>query len=222
MAKIHVNKKYYLSDFTARIGSIEDFLALSEHTLDWQFRVERQRIQHLDAKQFPIPEDIIDHCSYRNHFIEKAEERFTVDLPVFLRHTALMALTSAVETASTDLKKFTEANFNQVKGKKDPVTIMRIFNERFSLGEDKLLTDFRHLVTVRHFIVHNRRDRKYNLDDAVRALGPHFRIGIMLWRGEQVFIDRGGLDPHLSRMKDFIPKLCEDAARNGLWASRSA
>jgi hypothetical protein len=40
-------------------------------------------------------------------------KRFTVGLPVFLRHTALMALTSAVETASTDLKKFTEASFNQ-------------------------------------------------------------------------------------------------------------
>jgi hypothetical protein len=141
---------------------------------------------------------------------------------VFLRHTALIALTSAVETASTDLKRFTEAKFNQVKGKKDPVTIMRIFNERFSLGEDKLLANFRHLITVRNFIVHNRRDRKYNLEDAVRALGPHFRMGNMLWRGEQVLIDRGGLESHLSRMKDFIPKLCEDAARNGLWASHSA
>ena len=120
-------------------------------------------------------------------------KRFTVGLPVFLRHTALMALTSAVETASTDLKRFTEANFNQIKGKKDPMTIIRIFNERFSLGEDKLLADFRHLVTVRHFIVHNRPDGKYNLDDAVRALGPHFRIGNMLWRDEQVFIGRGGL-----------------------------
>jgi hypothetical protein len=79
-----------------------------------------------------------------------------------------MALTSAVERASTDLKTFSEANFNQVKGKKDPVTIMIIFNDRFSLGEDKLLADFRHLVTVRNFIVHNRRDRDYNLDDAVR------------------------------------------------------
>jgi hypothetical protein len=88
MARIDVNKKYYLSDFTARIGSIEDFLALSEHTLDLQFRVERQRIQHLAVKQFHIPEDIIHHCSYRNHLVEKAEERFIVGLPVFLRHTA--------------------------------------------------------------------------------------------------------------------------------------
>jgi hypothetical protein len=95
---------------------------------------------------------------------------------------------------------------------------MTIFNKSLLLGADQLLTDFRHLVTVRNFVVHNRRDRKHILDDAVSALQPHFRISNVLLRGKQVFIERGGLEPHISRMKDFIPKLWEACDRKGLFS----
>jgi hypothetical protein len=212
-----ISQTYYALDFIERLNSIEDFLALSEHTLDWQLRVEHQRIQNLDEDKFPIAEDF-DPRLYRTELMENATERFTTTLPTFLRHTSLMAFTSAVEIAAIDLKNRTEANFSNIKDKQDSVTIMILFNTHLLLGAEKLLADFRNLVTVRNFIVHNRPDRKHNLDDAVSALGPHFRISNILLRGKHVFIERGGLEPHISRMKDFIPKLWEACDRKGLFS----
>ena len=219
MAKIYLerlfNQTHYALDFIERLNSIEDFLALSEHTFDWQLRVELQRIQKLDEDKFPIPKDF-DPRSYRTELMENAKERFTVTLPTFLRRTALMAFTSAVEIAAIDLKNDTKAsfklNFKQIKSKNDVVMIMKIFNDRLSLNGDKLLADFRNLVTVRNYLVHNRCDRKNNIDGAVNALGPRFRI----LRGKQVYIEHGALEPHISRMKDFIPKLREACHLNGL------
>jgi hypothetical protein len=85
-----MSQTYYALGFIERLNSIEDFLALSEHTLDWQLRVEHQRLQRLDENKFSIPEDF-DPRSYRAELIENATERFTVTLPIFLRHTALRA-----------------------------------------------------------------------------------------------------------------------------------
>jgi hypothetical protein len=212
-----MNQKYHALDFNERLNSIKDFLALSEHTLNWQLRVEHQRIENLDEQKFSISEDF-DPRLYRIELIENATERFKTTLPIFLRHTALMSFTSAVEIAGIDLKNRTESNFLKIKDKNDAVTIMTIFNKSLLLGADQLLTDFRHLVTVRNFVVHNRRDRKHSLDDAVSALQPHFRISNVLLRGKQVFIERGGLEPHISRMKDFIPKLWEACDRKGLFS----
>ena len=127
-----MNQTYYALGFIERLNSIEDFLALSEHTLDWQLRVEHQRIQNLDEDKFPIPEDFGPRL-YRTELMENATERFTATLPIFLRHTALMAFTSAVEIAVTDLKTLTETKFLKINDKTHAVPIMIIFNKHFCL-----------------------------------------------------------------------------------------
>jgi hypothetical protein len=99
-----LDQRCYALDFNERLNSIEDFLALSEHTLDWQLRVEHQRIRNLDYAK--LPENYPD----RTLLMEYAKERFTITLPTFLRHTALMAFTSAVEIAAIDLKEMIKSN----------------------------------------------------------------------------------------------------------------
>jgi hypothetical protein len=64
-----MNQKYHALD--ERLNSIKDFLALSEHTLDWQLRVEHQRIENLDEQKFPFKR-ILTHVYIGNVHFEKA------------------------------------------------------------------------------------------------------------------------------------------------------
>src|ERR1700730_14559188 len=153
----------------------------------------------------------LDTQSYKDHLTENAEHRLTVDLPMYSRETALMAFVSAVEIASLKLREFTKAKFTEVKRIKDSLKILELFNDRFSLEGERLLVDYGHLVIIRNFSVHNRRDQKRDLDFSVKSLAPNFYINTTPWIGEYVFIERGGLEPYIANMNDFILKLYEQA-----------
>ena len=85
-----LNKPIYALDFGFMVGDIEDFLEFTESTVDWQLRREMLAIRRrAEVEEF--------EPGYREHLETNAEHRFKVSLPLRVRYSALVALTTSVE-----------------------------------------------------------------------------------------------------------------------------
>lgn len=214
-----LDQKHYTFSLRSRelIGDIQDFIDLSERTIEWQYHVELQSIR----RRPPISgEGITPHDAqiYMDQCLEDADFRFKISLPRRVRYAALVSLITAVEWSSAMLK--IQASF-KIRGC-DPTKIIKAFCDRLSLERESVLTNYGHLKTIRDTVVHGAgiirsktRDGARDLVSAIDAL-PGFEIIEWPLLGDSIGINRGALEPHIANMAALLPELYEAADNNHL------
>ena len=105
-----LNTPIYDFDFQFMIGDVKDFLEFSENNIDLQYQRELQAISHRkNWDESP--------SGYREHLEQNIDHRFRVSLPLHIRYSAVLALTTSVEW-SAKLLIYKLVNPNQRKRKK--------------------------------------------------------------------------------------------------------
>jgi hypothetical protein len=142
-------------NFIIMLSDIDDFLALSEHSIDAQLLLEEQHIGWRELDNDLQNADLAR--SYKDFLLKSAKHRFTVALPMQIRYAALGAMTGAVEWAAHFFQRSWKPRLP--KNLRNPrstsaLSLLEHFDMTMSLGKAIVLTDYRNLVEVRHAILH--------------------------------------------------------------------
>jgi hypothetical protein len=213
------NETIYHFDFNCAglVTDILDSLVFSETAIDEKFR---DAVVALNARK--LSSDIYDHD------MELIASRFTINLPLTTRYSALVSFATAVAWCAEYFN--THLKFPQrQKPKADCFGLYRLqyLNKTTSFGGDKALRNYRNLVIVRDTIVHNagiqRTSSRAKSPDlllrAVNALpGFSLRDDLFIWFGNRKFImiEKGALEPHISTMAELLTALNKAADEAGL------
>jgi hypothetical protein len=216
----------YAWSFRVMLSDIKDFLALSEHTIDWQLLAERQSIRRqAELNSFGF-DDNHSADMHRDQLTESAEHRFTVALPMQIRYAAFVALTNTTEWAMRSLqKRWTQPLPTTPMNLRNPEmtasSLLAYFAKSTSLSTTNVVSDYPCLVEVRNAVVHNggvvNNYRKPNkLKKAVDALNGFHISKWHVWWDECIRIDRGALDPHIDGMSQLLHDIHKIADETGL------
>lgn len=208
-----LNRKHFAFSFGALIGDVEDFLEFSENNIEWQHRSAIQAIHRTpDLDGWPD--------GYLEHLLSNAEHRFTTSLPMRLRYASLVALVTTVEWEAKVLCDFSAFPMPSKPTRVNKaVHILRTFESQLALGASATIDDYERIVYVRNVVAHNTGivpgcDFEAQLRAAVPRLSG-FSITDWHFAGESVKIDRGALQPYIRTMAGLLPRIWEEADKNG-------
>lgn len=209
-----MNEPIYAFDFQFLIGDVQDYLDFSENHIEWRYRTELQSIRcRAETEDFPP--------GYQEHLEANAEHRFKVSLPLRIRYSTIMALTTAVEWSVTYLVQMVVEPIGKRPDKKNKtVYVLEILNERTGLKRNEAIKDFEALVRVRNCIAHSaglERDYKHRnkLPGAIQRL-KGFSLANWHFFGSHVAIEKGALDTYIGEMKYLVVDLYKVAHEQGL------
>jgi len=213
----------YAYEFQVMIGDIQDYLELSESTIEWQYRTERQRIRRQaergDFRGFPSEYS----QSYGKHLENNADHRFKVSLPLRIRYGALIALVTMVEWSVNYLARAVGQELKGTKEKSKTVWGLEYLAKRCGLECDEFIKDFQVLSYVRNCIAHNAgleegsRYRTQLREAIARLEGVSFAKWHFL--GSHVAIEKGALDKYIENMKTLVVDLHKKAYEQELFTS---
>lgn len=219
-----VTRVHYAWHFRVMLSDIKDFLALSEHNIEWQLLVERQSMRRAALNNFGFDDADLAEM-HKDRLTVNAEHRFTVALPMQIRYAALGALTNTTEWAVRSLQKRWKPSLPTTpKNLRNPETtatsLLGYFAKTMSLSTTKIVADYSCLVEVRNAVVHNggiidNYNKPKVLKKAVDALNG-FSITNWHFLGECIKIDREALDPYIDGMSQLLEDLHKTAHEKGL------
>lgn len=197
-----LNTPIYAFDFQFMIGDLKDFLKFSEGNIDWQHRRELQAISHRkDLDEYP--------SGYREHLEANANHRFLVSLPLRVRYTVVLALTTSVEWSVKFLNMRAVAPVPETRdGTNQTVRILRELMARTQLSAESTIDDYEALTNMRNCIVHSAGlletyRFKHNLPAYVARLHG-FSLANWNFFGDQVCIERGALEDYIDEMGKLV------------------
>lgn len=199
------------------VTDIRDFLVVSETVIDEKFH---DAVVALNARKLSSDRHDYD--------MELITLRFTINLPLTIRYSALVSFTTGVAWCAEYLNTHLKLPQRQ-KPKADCFGLYRLqyLNKKTSLGRDKTLRNYHNLVIVRNSIVHNAGIQRATsrakspdvLLEAINALpGLSLRDDLFIWFGNRKFvmIERGALEPHIGDMAELLTALNKAADEAGL------
>lgn len=211
--KTFLNTPIYAFDFQFMIGDLGDFLDFSERNIEWQHRRELRSIsRQMEVDDLPI--------GYREHQEQIVNHRFCVSLPLRVRYSAVLTLTTSVEWAIKLLHSGGRAPVAEKPGMNDTVNILQALSARAGLCVQPAIDDYKALVNVRNCIIHSAgivetyRFKESLPADIDRLHG--FGIANSHFMGDQVSIDRHALAPYIGEMGKLVVDLHRMMYENGL------
>lgn len=209
-----VDQPIYAMDFQFMIGDVRDFLEYSENNLDRQYRDKIKNIRlHAERDDFPD--------TYQEHLEANAEHRFKVSLPLRVRYSAVVALTTSVEWSVDILARELRSELSSAP-KYQNKTVHRLRELLKRAGDDSIsvVGNYEDIIRVRNCIVHSsgivEHDEKHEqVRSAVERLHG-FEIDNWNFLGNHVCIERGALNPYVEQMGNLVVALYKTAHERGL------
>jgi hypothetical protein len=215
----------YAWSFRVMLSDIKDFLALSEHTIEWQLLVEGQSIRRQEELNNFGFDDDHNAEMHKEQMTENAEHRFTIALPMQIRYAALGALVNTTEWAMRSFQRRWNSLPNKLCDPMVPATsLLKYFATSTASDTTNMVADYSHLVEVRNALVHSgamvsNYRRPKELKKAIDTLRGFDITKWHVWLDDCIKIDRGALDPYIEGMSQLIKDIHKAAHERGLLQS---
>lgn len=200
-----LNRPMYALDFRIMIGDVVDFLDFSERNIESQFQLELQAIPKMVA-----PEDrstgLVEHLENNANF------RFQVALPLRLRYAVVVALVTSIEWSVRLLvKKFNVEVPSKPNSESKLIRRIRGLQVVAGMECEEEIRIVKDLVQIRNCIAHSagliRHDgRSEDIRSSVNRFDG-FSIEKKHLLGEQVYIEKGALNPYADKLEQFVVDL---------------
>lgn len=216
-----LKQNFYGLNTLTMLGDVEVFIAFSEDRIDRQKAEElRRTTQECDALEFDDPHFA---AQYREQKLEGVEYRFEVILRQKSRYAALTMFITTIEWALLALKK--QASFEFPKKNKSDKTnemvhVLRVFNEKASLGLEQQVWSLECLVHVRNCIVHaagllGLYTYKTELRIGLESVSG-IKVSSINFLGESIEVEHSFLKDVVDNAKLWLPKLQQSVSEQGL------
>ncbi len=216
-----LNQPIYNWDTSTMLSGVVDFLEFSENNLSWQREreIKKARDEAATVEFAPPDEHLVDQ--YRSQLIEAAEYRFDVSLSQTIRYSGLVAFVTSVELCAKAFEKVLNVAISKApKGENEHVHLIAELNRKSSSGFENDIADIRNLVFVRNCLVHAAGFiARYEFESEVRNIVKSL-VGLTVWNedflGTSIRIDKGAVERYGKRATEWLPKLHERCAEQGM------